>query len=58
MFLNDTHVLVNKIAAQSACITMPLYNVFPKLSPPNEFHPGVCRLKISIIHKILSLATL
>lgn len=58
MFLNDTHAPVNKSAAQSACITMALYNVFHKLSPPNEFHPGVCRLKISIIHRIPSLATL
>ena len=56
-FSNDTHASV-KSATQAPCITMALYNVFPKLSPPNEFHPGVCRLKMSIIHKMLLLAPL
>lgn len=57
-FSNDTHASVKKSAAQAPCITMALHNVFPKLSPPNEFHPGVCRLKMSIIHKMLSLVPL
>lgn len=40
-FSNNTHASMNKSAAQAPCITMALCNVFPKLTPPNEFHPGV-----------------
>lgn len=57
-FSNDTLASVNKNATQVPCITMALSNVFPKRSPPNEFHPGVCRLKMSIIHKMLSGAAI
>ena len=56
-FSNKTCASVNKSATQAPCIVLTLYNVFPKLIPPNEFHPGVCRLKMSIIYKMLSLAT-
>lgn len=56
-FSNNTHAPVNKSAIQAPCHTMALYNVFPKLTPPNEFHSGVWRLKTSIIHKMLSPGT-
>lgn len=56
-FTNNTRASVNKSATQAPCITMALYNVFPKLTPPNESNPGVCRLKMPIIHKMLLLAT-
>lgn len=36
---------------------MALYKVFPKLLPSNEFHPGVYRLKMSVIYNMLSVAT-
>lgn len=56
-FSNNTCASVNKSAAQAPCVTMALYIVLPKLLPSNEFHSGVCRLKMSIIQKMLSLGT-
>lgn len=56
-FSNNTRASVNKSVAQAPCITIALCNVFPKLSPPDEFHAGVRSSKMSIIHKMLSLAT-